>query len=104
LFKEFIEESGYPAIGFTSPLVTLDHINNYHDKFGLVLIDYEMPEMKGGELARKISEIDPYIKMILITAYNDIANNTLNLELIRKPIKLKYLLDIITRYMSHTII
>ncbi len=26
--------------------------------------------------------------MILITAYNDIVNNTLNLELIRKPIKL----------------
>lgn len=61
-----------------------------------------MPEMKGCELVRKIAEIDPYIKMILITAYNNIVNNTLNLELIHKPIKLSHLLHIITRYMSHT--
>ncbi len=103
MFQEAIEERGYPTIGFTSPLLALNHINDYHDEFGLVLIDYEMPEMKGCELAKKIAEIDPQIKMILTTAYNDIVNNNLNLELIRKPIKLKRLLDIITRYMSHTI-
>ena len=55
--------------------------------------------MTGCELAEKIVEIDPRIKMILITAYNDIVNNTLNLELIRKPIKIIELVQIINRYM-----
>ena len=101
LFKEAIETSSYKTIGFTSPLSALDYITDCHDELGLVLIDYEMPEMKGCELARKISEIDSHIKMILITAYNDIVNNTLNLELILKPIKLTHLLRIINQYMSY---
>jgi two-component SAPR family response regulator len=59
--------------------------------------------MTGCDLAKKIAEIDPRIKMILITAYNDIVNNTLNLELIRKPIKINELVQIINHYMHPTI-
>ena len=59
--------------------------------------------MTGCDLAKKIAEIDPRIKMILITAYNDIVNNTLNLELIHKPIKIIELVQIINHYMHPTI-
>lgn len=105
LFKEAIEISGgYPTIGFTSPLSALDYIHKHHDELGLALIDYQMPEMKGCELATKIAQIDSHIKMILITAYNDIVNNTLNLEIVKKPIRLSYLLNIIKRYMNNNAI
>lgn len=59
--------------------------------------------MTGCELAEKILEIDPRIKMILITVYNDIVNNILNLELIHKPIKINKFIQIINRYMHYTI-
>lgn len=55
LFREVIEESGYDTMGFTNPIVAIDYMNIHHDKFGLFIIDYEMPLMKGCELANKIA-------------------------------------------------
>jgi two-component SAPR family response regulator len=47
-----------------------------------------MSQMMGCELANQIHSINPKIKMVLITAYDDIVNNALNLEIIKKPITL----------------
>jgi DNA-binding NtrC family response regulator len=102
LFKEVIEESGYDTMGFTNPIMAIDYMNIHHAKFGLFIIDYEMPQMKGCELANKIAQIDTSIKMVLVTAINDVVNNTLNLELIYKPIRISQLLQIVRRYMSVT--
>lgn len=55
--------------------------------------------MTGCELANQIAKINPRIKMVLMIAANDVLNNTLNLELIRKPIKIIELVQIIRRYM-----
>ena len=41
--------------------------------------------------------------MILVTDYNDIINNTLNLELIHKQIKIHEFVQIINHYMHPTI-
>lgn len=61
-----------------------------------------MPLMKGCELANKIAEIDTNINMVLVTAFNNVVNNTLNLELIYKPLRISQLLQILRRYMSVT--
>ena len=102
LFREVIKESGYDTMGFTNPIVAIDYMNIHHDKFGLFIIDYEMPLMKGCELANKIAEIDTNINMVLVTALNDVVNNTLNLELIYKPLRISQLLHILRRYMTVT--
>jgi Response regulator containing CheY-like receiver and SARP domains len=39
----------------------------------LAFLDIEMPEMSGLELAERLLEIDPYIKVIFVTAYNQYA-------------------------------
>jgi two-component SAPR family response regulator len=39
----------------------------------LAFLDIEMPEMSGLELAERLLEIDPYIKVIFISAYNQYA-------------------------------
>lgn len=103
LFTEIIRENGYPVIGFTKPSSFVEYLRIHRDEIDLILIDYKLPQMTGCDLAKKIAEIDPRIKMILITAYNDIVNNTLNLELIRKPIKINELVQIISRYMRDPI-
>ena len=58
--------------------------------------------MKGCELANKIAEIDTNMKMVLVSALNDVVNNTLNLELIYKTQRISQLLQIIQRYMIVT--
>jgi two-component system response regulator HydG len=103
LFTEIIRENGYPVIGFTKPSSFVEYLRIHRNEIDLILIDYKLPQMTGCDLAKKIAEIDPRIKMILITAYNDIVNNTLNLELIRKPIKINELVQIINHYMHPTI-
>ena len=103
LFTEIIREHGYPVIGFTNPSSFVEYLRIHRHEIDLLLIDYKLPQMTGCDLAKKIIEIDPKIKMILITAYNDIVNNTLNLELIHKPIKINELVQIINRYMHPTI-
>ena len=60
-----------------------------------------MSPMQGCELANEIAKINSRIKMVLLTAYNDIKNNALNLEIIKKPITLDEFLEIVERYMKN---
>ncbi|HEX7258283.1 MAG TPA: response regulator [Nitrososphaeraceae archaeon] len=100
LFTKVIQDNGHKVKGFTSPIIILDYIHKHPDEFGLIIVDYRMSPMQGSELASKISAINPKIKMILITAYDDIPNNDLNLEIVKKPITLSKLVQIIQQYLN----
>jgi CheY-like chemotaxis protein len=43
------------------------------NKFDLIFVDFEMPGMKGTELAATIKARDPGQPIILVTAYSDLA-------------------------------
>ena len=101
LFMDLLRGNGYDIFGFTNPLLLLDYIHHHDNLFRLVLIDYKMPQMTGCELANKIADINSRIEMVLITAVNDIIKNNLNLELIRKPLRMYQLLDIVAKYMRN---
>jgi DNA-binding NtrC family response regulator len=73
LFK-VLQDNGYQIKGFTNPLIALDYIKNHPDEFGLIIVDYRMSPMQGCELSNKISEINPKIKMIVISAYDNVTN------------------------------
>ena len=100
LYTIILQENGYQVMGFTNPLFMLDYIHKYPNEFGLIVIDYRMPQMLGCELSNKISNINPKIKMILITTYDDVINNDLNLEVVKKPITNTKLLQIIEQYVK----
>ena len=102
LFTEIIRQNGYPVVGYTNPISFVRYLRTHQDKFVLILIDYKMPQMTGCELANQITKINPKVKLVLMTAANDILNNNLNLELIHKPIKINEFVQIISRYMRHT--
>ncbi len=87
-------------MGFTNPLFILDYIHEYPNRFDLIIVDYRMSPMKGCELTKEIAAINPKIKMILITAYDDIVNNALNLEIVKKPITITKLLQIIQQHLN----
>ena len=100
LFTKLLQENGYHVMGFTNPLFILDYIREHPDIFDLIIIDYRMSPMQGCELSSNISAINPKIKMILLTAYDEIKNNSLNLEIVKKPITNTELLQIIKRYLN----
>ncbi|HET9806235.1 MAG TPA: response regulator [Nitrososphaeraceae archaeon] len=104
LFTDVIQINGYFVMGFTNPLFLIDYTREFPDRIGLILIDYRMPEMTGCELATQIVAINPKIKMVLITAYDDILNNALNLEIVKKPITISKILEIVNQYMNGTVI
>ena len=100
LFTDALEENDYQVMGFTNPLLFLDYVREYPDRFDLIIVDYKMSPMKGCELTKEIVAINPKIKMILITAYDDIKNNDLNLEIVTKPITITKLLQIIKQKLD----
>lgn len=100
LFTTLLKENSYHVMGFTNPRMALDYISKYPNDFSLIIVDYKMPSMQGCELSKKISKINPNIKMVLITAYDNIINNDLNLEVVKKPITNTKLLEVIHRYLN----
>ena len=100
LYLKQCQENGYDVIGFTNPLMALDYIREHPDEFDLIIIDYKMSPMQGCELSNKISTINPNIKMVIITAYDNVINNDLKLEIVKKPITNTNLLEIIHHYLN----
>jgi YesN/AraC family two-component response regulator len=60
-----------------------------------------MPQMTGCELANQINEINPNIKMAFVSGYDNIVNNTLNLEIFKKPLTVPKIIEVVNKYMNH---
>ena len=99
LFTEIIQLNGYIVIGFENPQFLIDYICEHEDQLKFILIDYIMPEMSGCTLANKIHELNPSIEMAFITASNENFNNSLNKEIIRKPIPMNKIIELVDKYM-----
>jgi two-component system cell cycle sensor histidine kinase/response regulator CckA len=66
--------------------------------FDLYLIDLMMPRMRGDELARRLQQTDPGVKILYFTGYSDSLFNEKkmlwqNEAFVEKPISLKGLLE-----------
>ena len=62
--------NGFLVDAFTNPEEALQNLqSNSKDYYSLVLSDIRMPEMSGIQLARKVNDINPAIKVVLMTAY-----------------------------------
>jgi DNA-binding NtrC family response regulator len=104
LFTELLQANGYITIGFTNPYFIIDYLQELPNQFGLVIIDYRMPQMTGCELANRIHAINQKVKMVLLTAFDDIVNNALELEIVKKPITLKQILELVKCNMNRSIV
>jgi DNA-binding NtrC family response regulator len=100
LFTELLQESGYRAKGFTNPLSFLEYFRQYPNEFNMIILDYRMSPMQGCELAKETAKINPQIKMVLVTAYDGIVNNSLHLEIVRKPLTINQILELVKRYIN----
>ena len=100
LYEFSLQEFGYRVISFLTPQSLLEYLHTSPNQIGFLIIEYKLPHMTGCELAKEVHSIDPKIKMAFITGYDNIVNNKLQLEIIKKPIKLTRLLKLVKKYMK----
>jgi CheY-like chemotaxis protein len=84
----FLEANGYQVLQADSGPAALRLASQNAATIHLLLSDVVMPEMSGGELARKIVDVRPDIKILFMSGYNedDIVNHGLGSStLLQKP-------------------
>ncbi len=78
LYEAAFPAWGHHAVTAMSPLLALKTIENKAIHLDAILLDYEMPEMNGAELAAEIKRQHPNLPIVLVTG---------NLEAIRQAPK-----------------
>jgi len=108
IFILALEQQGYHVIGFTEPLLALDHFQKNSDRYGLVISDLRMPVMNGYQFVKKVKEIKPQVKVFFISAFeiNEIEFRT-ELpfvkvdEFIKKPILLEDFISTVSKHINN---
>jgi DNA-binding NtrC family response regulator len=62
-------KNGFLVNSFTNPEEALQNFKSNAEAYCLMLSDVRMPEMSGIRLARKVKEVNPGVKVILMTAF-----------------------------------
>lgn len=62
----------YEVCSFNNSKSAYEHISENPDKYSLLILDYEMPDMNGLMLATKLLEINPKINVILLSDFNNL--------------------------------
>ena len=96
LFRDALQTTnGFSIFAFTDPKAAFEHFALNKEDYTLIVSDLRMPSINGMELIKKIKELNPYIRTILMTAFainDDLFQEYAKKELIngflQKPIHL----------------
>ena len=67
--RKKLEMNGFDVVGFTDPLQAVQHFENGGDSFNILISDIRMPNLTGFQLARKVKELHPNIKIVLMSSF-----------------------------------
>jgi DNA-binding NtrC family response regulator len=69
VLKRGLLKNRFLVSAFTNPEEALQSFKSNSDDFCLVLSDIRMPGLSGIQLARKVKEINPKVKVVLMTSF-----------------------------------
>ena len=103
-FEAALRKTKAVLIWAKNGLDAVDMVKN-NNKIDLILMDINMPKLDGIEATRIIKNLNPEIAIVVQTAFILSGEERLCQEagcdeFITKPIRLKYLLDTINRYLA----
>lgn len=91
---------GFLVDAFTNPEEALQKFKSNAESYCLVLLDIKMPALSGIQLARKVKEANPNVKVLVLTALkvrnnelSDVSSSTNVDGFIQKPVGIKELTD-----------
>jgi len=98
LARQFLEKQGYRVIEAADGSVAMQIVVAHEGVIHLLLTDVIMPGMNGRELAQRVSEIRPNVKVLYMSGYTENVighNGTLDagVRLLQKPFNLRDLKD-----------
>ena len=72
LFKDAICSNidGISVISFNDPALALEHYTQNKQNYALILSDMRMPTMTGLELLKKVKELNPNVRTMLVSAFD----------------------------------
>lgn len=100
LFKEVLENDGFDVTTFTDPLEALEHVRENHKKYSLIISDFRMPKLDGYELCTEILTYNSEIKVILISAYDDVKCDKSRFTFLNKPVPITRLLKVVNEILD----
>ena len=95
LFQEALENNGFKVCAFTDPIQAFNILEKKIQEYGLILSDFRMPNLNGYELCTKLKQLNPELKVILMSAYDIMECDTSKFTIVKKPILIAKLLQII---------
>ena len=95
LFQEALENKGFKVSTFIDPIQALNTVEKKIQQYGLILSDYRMPKLNGYELCNKLTQINPKLEVILMSAYDSLECDTSKFTVVKKPILIAQLLQIV---------
>ena len=69
VLKQGLLKNRFLVSAFTNPEEALQSFKSNSEDYCLMLSDIRMPELSGIQLARKVKEINPDVKVVLMTAF-----------------------------------
>jgi len=109
LARQFLEKQGYRVIDAADGAVAMQIAVAHEGMIHLLLTDVIMPGMNGRELAQRISEIRPNVKILYMSGYTENVigrNGTLDagVRLLQKPFTLRDLKSKVREVLDTTLI
>jgi DNA-binding response OmpR family regulator len=100
VLKLGLQQNGFLVDGFTNPEEALQSFKSNAESYSLLLSDVRMPGLSGMQLARKVKETNPDVKVVLMTAF-EIKDNEFSKVFpstqvdgfIQKPVRIRELTD-----------
>ena len=71
LFKRYFERNACQVTDYTDPRAALEALRKDPSAFDLVLTDYNMPDLSGLDVARKVREIDANLPVVVLSGFID---------------------------------
>ncbi|MEO9319582.1 MAG: response regulator [Nitrososphaera sp.] len=69
VFSTSLKRDGYNVHAFSDPVTALEHFRYSPNECQLIISDVRMPGLSGFQLARKVKEINPKVKVVLTSAF-----------------------------------
>lgn len=109
VLKRGLLKNGFLVSAFTSPKEALENFQSNSKDYCLMLSDIRMPDISGIKLARKVKEINPEVKVVLMTSFeirdnefSKVFTSTQVDGFVQKPIGINDLTDKILDIIGET--